>query len=256
MDQKTLAYINMHAVIGALENLCELDPEAGKLMTNQKPVVVAWDVAGGPKATLTFANGRMRQDTGILPKHHLKMKCNSCAQFNQVVAGTANPVPVPKGGGVAALKFMLNDFKSLTDRLETYLRATPEALADPAFSTISTKLMLNVIGVAISQIGDYDPVGKFSAKYITDGDVQISIKDDLGVTIRVKNHFLTTIKQRPETPSAIMEFESLELARALFDGKVNAMSCIGQGQIVMGGKINMLDNVNRILDRVPLYLAS
>ena len=198
----------------------------------------------------------MRLDAGVAPKHNLKMKCSSCAQFNQVVAGKANPTPMPKGGGVAALKFMLNDFKALTDRLESYLRASEEALADPAFSTISTKLMLNVIGVAISQIGDYDPIGQFSAKYITDGDVQISVKNDIGVTIRVKNHFLTTIKQRPETPSAIMEFESLELARALFDGKVNAMSCIGQGQIVMGGKINMLDNVNRILDRVPLYLAA
>ncbi|MCL2530962.1 MAG: hypothetical protein FWE40_02240 [Oscillospiraceae bacterium] len=256
MDQKTLAYINMHAIIGALENLCELDPEASAMVANEKPLVIAWDVAGGPKATMTFAKGRMRLDTGILPKHNLKMKVSSCAQFNQVVGGKANPTPVPKGGGVAALKFMLNDFTKLTGRLEKFLRATEEDLADPVISTISTKLMLNVIGVAISQIGDYDPVGKFSAKYITDGDVQISIKGDLGVTIRVKDHFLTTIKQRPETPSAIMEFESLELARALFDGKVNAMSCIGQGQIIMGGKINMLDNVNRILDRVPLYLAA
>jgi len=244
-------------VIGTLENLCELDPETSALVTNQKPVVIAWDVKDGPKATMTFVNGRMRLDTGILPKHNLIMKCSSCEQFNQLVGGAnITPTPVPKGGGIAALKFMLNDFKVLTARLEKFLRATEEDLADPVFSTLSTKLMLNVIGVAISQIGDYDPVGKFSAKYITDGDVQISVKGDLGVTIRVKDNFLTTIKQRPETPSAIMEFESLELARALFDGKVNAMSCIGQGQIIMGGKINMLDNVNRILDRVPLYLAS
>jgi len=256
MDQKTLAYINMHAVMGALENLCELDSEASALVAN-KNLVIAWDVKDGPKATMTFANGRMRMDSGILPKHNLKMKLNSCEQFNQLAGGAdITPVPVPKGGGLAALKFMLNDFKALTARLEKFLRATPEDLADPAFSTISTKLMLNVIGVAISQIGDYDPIGKFSAKYITDGDMQISIKDGIGVTIRAKNHFLTTIKQRPENPSAIMEFESLELARALFDGKVNAMSCIGQGQIIMGGKINMLDNLNRILDRVPLYLAS
>jgi len=254
MDQKTLAYINMHAVIGALENLCELDSEASAIVAN-KNLVIAWDVKDGPKATMTFANGRMRLDTGILPKHNLKMNVSSCEKFNLVVGGKANPTPAPKGGGIAALKFMLNDFMKLTARLEKFLRATPEDLANPEFSVKSTKLMLNVIGVAISQIGDYDPVGKFSAKYLTDGDVQISIKDGIGVTIRVKDHFLTTIKQRPENPSAIMEFESLELARALFDGKVNAMSCIGQGQIIMGGKINMLDNVNRILDRVPLYLG-
>jgi len=124
------------------------------------------------------------------------------------------------------------------------------------FFEISTKLMLYVISVALSQIGDYDELGKFSAKLMTDGDIQISIKNSIGTTIRVRNNTLATIKQRPEKPSAIMEFESLELARALFDGKVNALACIGNGSIVMGGKIAMVDNLNRMLDRVPLYLAS
>jgi hypothetical protein len=52
-----------------------------------------------------------------------------------------------------------------------------------------------------------------------------------------------------------MEFGSLELARDLFDGKVNAVACIGNGSIAMHGMINMIDNLNRILDRVALYLA-
>ena len=52
-----------------------------------------------------------------------------------------------------------------------------------------------------------------------------------------------------------MEFSSIELARDLFDGKVNAIACVGSGDIVMKGMISMLDNLNRILDRVALYLA-
>ena len=36
VDQKTLAYINMYAVLGTLENLCELDPAAGALLNEQK----------------------------------------------------------------------------------------------------------------------------------------------------------------------------------------------------------------------------
>ena len=52
-----------------------------------------------------------------------------------------------------------------------------------------------------------------------------------------------------------MEFSSIELARALFDGKVNAVACVGTGDIVMKGMISMIDNLNRILDRVALYLA-
>ena len=66
---------------------------------------------------------------------------------------------------------------------------------------------------------------------------------------------LLGIKKRCENPRAIMEFESIELARDLFDGKVNAVACIGTGDIVMKGMISMLDNLNRILDRVAVYLA-
>ena len=46
-----------------------------------------------------------------------------------------------------------------------------------------------------------------------------------------------------------------ERARDLFDGKVNAVACIGEGKIAMGGMVSMIDNMNRILDLVGLYLA-
>ena len=54
---------------------------------------------------------------------------------------------------------------------------------------------------------------------------------------------------------AVMEFGSMQLANDLFNGKVSAMAKIGEGTITMNGMINMLDNMNRILDRVGLYLA-
>ena len=37
-DSRTLAYINLYAVLGSLENLCELAPEASSLLTNKKPI--------------------------------------------------------------------------------------------------------------------------------------------------------------------------------------------------------------------------
>jgi hypothetical protein len=52
-----------------------------------------------------------------------------------------------------------------------------------------------------------------------------------------------------------MEFSSMELARELFDGKVSALGCVGQGLITMRGNLGILDNVNRLLDRVAVYLA-
>ena len=252
LDQKTLAYINMFAVMGTLENLCELDPEARALLTNEKPVSLAFDVKGGPKATLTFNNGRVRLSPGVLANASIRIPVGSCEKFNAVVDGKATPIPVK---GFRHISFLLKDFDALTKRLEKYLRASEEDLADPAFAERSTVLMLYVIAVALSQIGDYDEIGKCSAGLIPDGDVQFSIKGSVGATIRVRSHVLSTVKRRPEEPRAIMEFETLELARALFDGKVNALACIGDGTIAMHGMINMIDNLNRILDRVALYLA-
>ncbi|MCL2106110.1 MAG: hypothetical protein FWH26_03485 [Oscillospiraceae bacterium] len=251
LDQKTLAYINMYAILGTLENLCELDPEARALMTNPKPIALAFDVKGGPKATITFAGGRVRVRPGI-HKCDIKIPVGSCEKFNAVINGTATPVPVK---GFRYISFLLKDFDALTKLLERYLRASEEDLADPVFFERSTTLMLYVIAVSLSQIGDYDEIGRFSAGYIPDGEVAFSIKNGPAATIHAKDHVLSTEKRYPENPRAIMEFESLELARALFDGKVNALACIGNGSIAMSGMINMIDNLNRILDRVALYLA-
>jgi hypothetical protein len=242
----------MYAILGTLENLCELDPEARALMTNKKPISLAFDVKGGPKATLTFSNGRVQMKPGVVKNASIKIPVGSCEKFNLVVEGKATPIPVK---GFQHINFLLKDFDALTKLLERYLRASEEDLADPLFFERSTKLMLYVISVALSQIGDYDEIGKFSAHMVPDGAVQFSIKGSVGATIHIKDHVLSTEKKLPKNPRAIMEFESLELARALFDGKVNALACIGNGSISMRGMINMIDNLNRMLDRVALYLA-
>jgi hypothetical protein len=132
---------------------------------------------------------------------------------------------------------------------------TEEDLQDPVFFERSTTLMLYTIGVAIAQIGNNDQIGKFSAKSIADGVIYLGIKDGPGVGIVCKDNRLVTLKEIPEKYRSSMIFESIEIARALFDGNVNALDCIGVGKIEMHGLVSMLDNVNRILDRVALYLA-
>ena len=62
-DSKTMAYINLFAVLGALPYLCELSAEAGQLIAGQT-VSVGFSVKGGPAATLFFRNGRCRMLSG------------------------------------------------------------------------------------------------------------------------------------------------------------------------------------------------
>ena len=251
IDQKTLAYINLYGVLGTLENLCEIAPEASSLLTNKKPISIGFDVKGGPKATITFANGRCRMEQGC-NKCDVKLPFSSCEKFNGLIDGTTTPIP---SKGFQHIKFLLNDFTKLTDLLTKYMRPDPADLEDEDFFRISTTLMLYTITVAIAQIGNNDEIGKFSASNMVDGEIAFSIKDGPAATVRVKDHRLLAIKKPSENPRAIMEFSGIKLARDLFDGKVNAIACVGSGDIVMKGMISMLDNLNRILDRVALYLA-
>ncbi len=250
-DKKTLAYINMYAVLGTLENLCELVPEAASVLKGKKPVSIGLEVKGGPAATLYFKNGKCRMEQGA-DKCDIKLPFSSPEKFNGLIDGTVTPIP---SKGFTKIKFLLNEFTQLTNILTKYMRPEPEALEDEEFFAASTSLMLYTITVAVAQIANNDEIGKFSASHIVDGDIAIMIKDGPATTLRVKDHRVIAIKKPSENPRAVMEFDSMRLARDLFDGNINAVACIGNGSIRMGGMISMIDNLNRLLDRVALYLA-
>ena len=245
-DQKTLAFINMFAVLGTLEELCrEAHEETARILTNKKPVSLALAVKDGPSATFTFENGYCRVKPGVHPCN-VKLPFSSCEKFNGLIDGTVTPIP---SKGFTHIGFLTKDFTKLTDLLSFYLQKAPED------NEISTKLLFYTISSAISQIGNYDEIGSFSASNIVDGTVMLSIKGGPKSAILCKDHKLATVKEEPESPRAVMEFESLTLARKLFDGKINSFACIGNGSISIRGMISMVDNINRILDRVAVYLG-
>lgn len=250
-DSKTMAYINMFGVLSALPMLCKLDKEAAALLTNKTPISICMTVKNGPAATFTFADGGCTMESGE-QKCDIKIPVADCEKFNRIIDGTATPIP---SKGFTKISFLTGPFIQLTDRLSAYLRASESDLADETFFYISTELMLYVIGGAVAAIGNHDKIGSFSASNIPDGTVHLSIKDGPCVTLTVHDHTLSAAPGRNGDPRAVMEFADIHLARALFDGKVNSMDCIGKQTITMRGMISMLDNINRILDRVGLYLA-
>ena len=140
-------------------------------------------------------------------------------------------------------------------RLTELLRPSQEALKDRAFFEESTVLTLYTIAGAISALANTDSISKVSADYTVDGDISLGIKGSAQVTLRVKDHHFTTIKAPCPNPRAIMEFATIDLAAGLFAGKVSTINEMCKGTIYLRGMISMLDNVNRILDRVSVYLA-
>ncbi len=249
-DQNALAYINMFAVLKDLEKLCELDNEAKALATPDKPVSIGFNVGNGPQATLTFAQGKCTMTEG--QNGLIKLKLASPEAFNLMVDGKKNPLPY---GGFTKLKFLLNDFTKLTDLLNKYLRADEASLKNRAFFEKSTTMMFYLVVNALSAIGNNDELGMLSASKIPNGSIAMEIAGGPSAEIVVKDGHMTTINHKATNPRAYMIFADFDTARGLFDGTVESMGALAVGKIVMKGYIPMIDNLNRILARVAVYLA-
>lgn len=249
-DPKALAYINLFAILGALPYLCELDAGAAKLVEGSS-VSVGFAVKDGPEATLFFSGGRCRMAPGV-DRCQVKLPFSSCERFNGLIDGTVTPIP---SRGFTKLGFLMGPFTGLTDRLTAFLKPEPGALEDPEFFRVSTTLMFHVIAGAIAQIANHDEVGRFSASNIVDGTAKLSVRGGPAAALCCRNHRITAVHEEPREYLSYMEFQDMRLARALFDGQVNAIAAVGLGQVRIGGQISQIDNINRILDRVAVYLA-
>lgn len=248
-DAKTLAYINMYAVLGALTSLCDIVPDAGKLL-GRSNCSIGFAVKDGPQATLTFVGGRCKIKNGT-EDCDIKLPFSSCEKFNKMLAGEYTPIP---SRGITKVSFLLGKFKKLTDMLEEYLRPTDEKLLDDTFMRQSTLVMFRVIVAAVTQIANHDKIGRFSASNIVDGVVKFEISGCAKAAIEVKDHTLTILDRVPKNIMSFMSFADVKAARDLFDGKINSVAAIGDGTVRMGGMISQVDNINRILSRVELYL--
>ena len=253
IETKALAYVNMYGVLGTLENLCALDDKAKEILKDlKKPVSLCFSVKDGPCATFHFTKDGCRMTEGDAGCT-CKMVFSSPKAFNALIDDSKPGLPVKNP--VQVLTFLLGPFTKLTDRLTELLRPSDEAMKDRAFFELSTTLTLYTIAGAISALANNDSISRISAEYTVDGEVSLGIKDVAAVTLVVKDHHFTTVKARSEKPRAIMEFADLDLAAGLFAGKVSTINEMCKGTIYLRGMISMLDNVNRILDRVSVYLG-
>ncbi len=251
-DSRTLAFINLHAVLGAIPMLCALDSDASALVRDHR-ITLGIAVKNGPAGTLSFDGGQcVFSDSVNTAACDILLTFPTPEKFNGMIDGTVTPIPKK---GLFKAGFLMGPFTRLTDRLSAYLRAEQKQLADPAFRRISTLLMFRLIARAVCCIGNEDRIGQASASYMTDGAVRIGAGDDIAFVIGVQDHRLTlSADPDSETVTARMQFADLATARALFDGEINAVAAVGDGSVRIGGMVSQVDNINRILDRVALYL--
>ncbi len=250
-DTAVLARCNLYAVLGAIPHLLRLDPIAAELVKDKR-IKIGFSVKNGPKGMLILNDGTAEMVKGT-EGCDIKLCFPSAEKFNALIDGKGTPIPV---SGFQHIGFLLKGFTKLTDRLSAYLRPAPEMLKDPVFFKTSTTLMLYVIGRAIVQIGNHDNVGMFSASNIVDGKILLGIGNDLAVAIHAKDsHLMFNAFPNDCDVTSQMVFDSMTTARDLFDGRINAIAAVGMGQVRISGMVSQVDNINRILDRVAVYLA-
>lgn len=254
IDTAAMAYVNLYGVLGTLEKLCELDEAARDILAGlKKPVSLCFEVkGGGPCATLHFTKTECRieqTDAGCT----CKMRFSSPEKFNALIDSSKPGLPVKNP--VQVLTFLAGPFGALADRLTAYLKPTPEAMQDRAFFEKSTVLTMYAVAGAISALAESDPISRISAAHTPDGEVYLGIRGVAAATISVKDHHFRTIRRAPEHPRAVMEFADAELAHGLFAGTVSSIGEVCRGTIRLAGMISMVDNINRILDRVSVYLG-
>ena len=252
-DPRAMAFVNLYGVLATLENLCALDQQAKNILkTIKHPVSLCFDVKDGPCGTLHFD-----QDSCIFTEGSegctCKMSFSSPKAFNALIDNSKPGIPTRNP--VQVLSFLLGPFTKLTYRLNEVLRPSEDAMKVRAFFELSNTLTFYTIVGGISALANTDPISKISASNTCDGDIHLGITDVAAATISVKDNHFTTIKQAPKHPRAKMEFADIDLASALFNGTASTINELCKGNIRLAGMISMVDNVNRILDRIAVYLG-
>jgi len=254
IEQKALAYVNMWGVLGSLEKLCMLDETAKACLKKlKKPVSLCFAVKNGPVNTFHFSVDActVREgDEGCTQK----MSFSSPEAFNRLISD--NKPGIPTKNPISTLTFLTGTFTELTNRLSTVLRATPEELErDPQLLEENTLMTLYVLAGTIAALANTDSISRISADGTVDGDISLGIHDKAYVTLTVKDHCYSVVREKCANPRAVMEFADIALAHGLFAGTVSTINEMCNGNLYLSGMMSMIDNVNRILDRAAVYLA-
>jgi len=250
---RTQAFVNMYAAMGTLDKYVELDPKAKEIASTMN-LTIRFKVKDGPDAVLDFKDGAVSIAPYDGQKTNVLLFCTGPEQFNKVVDGKAMPIPLK--GLVNVLKFMAKPdqpFNVLTTNMADTMRKTEFATKEE--KALTTRLAFYAMTAALAQIANEDELGRISAGNMADGEISVGIKDDTYVTLAVKDHKITYIKKKAENARAFMEFADIDTTKGLIDGNLDAMSCICNGGLELKGFVPMLEQLNKVLNLVPKYLA-
>ncbi len=252
---KTLAYVNLHAVLPALCDLAAKDDKARAIAAKSRGSVML-AVPGGPCAVLTL-DGKggvsFSKEPKLAPKLGLAFPTPKI--LNDMFAGKkAFPIPYIGVWNVGLIK----TFTELTKRLdeimkdsEGYVKEHPEELG---------KVLSILFGIAmrgLEIVAERDHKANHYIAAAPQGVAAFKIgsgADRLNAAFTIKNGRLSLSFAEPAACNAELSIPKFEDAMALFNGKMDAMAAVGLGVLSMKGHLLMLDQINASLDVLGGYL--
>lgn len=249
MTSGVKARCNLFGVLKNMEYLIKNISTAAALIGN-KAISIQFIISGCAKANLSFKDGKATLIAGRA-KNNLKLGFCSSKHFNNMIEGTALPIPLK---GISKISFLKTTFTQLAAILESYLRPSQEALQSKEFFYHSTMMIAYCAFYSLSEIANYDEDAQKIANRVPDGIVVIEIEKKPIVSIHVNNGIFITKDGGVENPHAVLSFKTVDVAYRVLNGKIDSYTAIGLGDISMQGLIPMLENLNPILDLVEKYL--
>jgi len=245
------ANLNLYAVLKNLEDLVILDSEMSQFAKDWK-IVIQFLVKNGPQAYVEFKDGICTVGKGKHKKANVKLYYTSPEHLNKMFDGNGTPIPLK---GFTKLGFLTKDFDKLTKKMEYYLKPTDELLANEEYAKINTVFTITTAAFAIPEIAKYDEIGKITRSHIKNGAVTMEVlPDGPAATISFTDDDVYAEKKKTDKPMAQLSFKSMKIANDFLNGKSDAFTEIASGNVLIKGQTGMLDSMNLILDRIPLYL--
>ncbi len=250
IEEKIKAGVNLYAVIKNIEQLVILDPEIKELVKSWN-ISIEFRVKNGPVASVKFHDGKCEVIKGKFSKTNVVLFFMSEAHLNKMFDGNANPIPLK---GFTKLGFLDKEFSKVTDKLEYYLKPTPELLSDPNYLNINTIFTLTTAMNALPVVMKYDPKSKLTGSHLTKGSLFINVENGPSAFVNTDANYIEVAVGNSETATCEMTIKNISIANKFFSGEVDIFSALAKQDIKIVGQTYLLDNIGLILDRIPIYV--
>lgn len=263
--EAVLARLNLHAVLPNLEDVVARDADMATLVAGTE-LTVGFRVAGGPAASVRFADGRCvvrpctaearERDNDAGAHAHgstVALWFTSAAHLNRMFDGTGTPLPLR---GFGKLGFLRKEFTQLTDRLAHYLKPTEDLLRDPGYLAMNTRLTLNTAAFAVPILLEHDPAAAGFRSVFRDGSIALTVlPDGPSVGLLLGPGRITPVKGEIDAPTALVRMRDLRVAGAFLNGTLDTFAAVACGDVEIWGQLPKVDALSLVLERVPAYLS-